>query len=147
MYQYKQTKTMWQDEHLENASDLSMDSNNRNKVNDFVNDKRRFKVNRINQDGRMKKVEIYASGPTDTTIRNAVSGFRYEGHKVGSPNEDLYFKVAFVTGEAKFESPTLFYDDPEQFENHLFQELPQSLKEKWHNKMLNVKYGVKSTRR
>jgi hypothetical protein len=138
---------MWQDEHLENASDLSVDSNNRQKVNDFVNDNRRFKVKRINNEGRMKNVEIFASGPTDYTIRNAVSGFKYEGHKVGTLDEDLYFKVAFSTGEAKFESPTLFYDSPEQFENHLFQELPQSNKEKWHNKMLNAKYGVRSSRR
>lgn len=138
---------MWQDEHLENASDLSVDSNNRQKINDFVNDKRRFKVRRMNNEGRSKNIEVFASGPTDWTIRNAESGFKYEGHKVGSLNEDLYFKVSFATGEAKMDSPTLFYDSPEQFEKHLFETVPQIIKQNWHNKMLNAKYGTRNSKR
>jgi len=134
---------MWQDEHLENADDYSLDSNNRHKVNDLVKDKRKHKIKRVNRDGRLKTIEIFGSGPQDCTIRNAVSGFRYVGHNVGSLNEDLYFKVKLSTGELGegVEGPTLFYDDPEQYENHLFEEVSQEIKQKWHKKFLDAKYG------
>ena len=140
---------MWQDEHLENASDLSLESNNRHKVNDLVQDSRKHKIRRLNKDGRLKTIEIFGSGPQECTIRNAVSGFRYDGHKVGSKNEHLYFKVKLATGElgSGVEGPTLFYDDPEQYENHLFQELSTEVKKNWHNKFLAAKYGVSSASR
>jgi len=149
MYKYKQTKAMWQDEHLENADDYSLDSNNRRKVNDLVKDKRRHKIRRMNNEGRFKTIEVYGSGPQDCTIRNAVSGFRYEGHKVGSLNEDFYFKVKLVTGEVGpgVEAPTLFYDDPEQYENHLFEEISQEIKEKWQKKFMGAKYGISTSSR
>ena len=147
MYKYKHNKAMWQDEHLENADDLSLDSNNRQKVNDLVKDKRRHKVRRVNHENRLKTIEIFGSGPQDSTIRNAVSGFRYEGHKVGSLNEDLYFKVRLATGEVGegVEGPTLYYDDPEQYENHLFEEVSREIKETWHKKFLTAKYGLSSS--
>jgi hypothetical protein len=134
---------MYNEEHLENADDISFDSN-RQKVNDLIKDNRRFKLKRINYEGKLKNVEVFASGPTDWTIRNAVSGQRYIGHIVGSKSEDLYFKVRFATGEHKDETgyhvTTLFYDDPEQYENHLFQEVQQEIKEKWYKKHIAAKY-------
>jgi hypothetical protein len=135
---------MYNEEHLENADDISFESN-RQKVNDFIKDKRHYKIKRVNIDGKRKKIDIFGSGPIDYTIRNAVSGFKYTGHIVGSKFEDLYFKVKLATGEvAGAESITLFYDDPEQCENHLFQEFPQEVKEKWYKKFLSAKHGIKS---
>ena len=138
---------MWQDEHLENADDYSLDSNNRHKINDLVKDKRKHKIKRVNHEGRLKTIEVFGSGPQECTIRNAVSGFRYEGHKVGSNEEHLYFKVKMATFEfgQGVEGPTLFYDDPEQYENHLFETVSQDIKEKWHKKFLAAKYGVTSS--
>jgi hypothetical protein len=136
---------MWQDEHLENASDLSLDStSNRQKVNDLLGDPRAFKVKRMTPDGFTKKVTLYAAGPFGHTIRNAVSGFKYVGDMVGSKSEDLYFKVKLATGEAGIEGATLFYESPEQYENHQFNKLSQTTKEKWHNKFISAKYVINS---
>jgi len=134
---------MWQDEHLENASDLSLDStSNKQKVNNLLNDSRAFRVKIKDKTGFAKKVTLFSTGPFGSTIRNAVTGIKYVGDMVGSPSEDLYFKVRFATGESGIEAATLFYDNPEQFENHQFQDLPQNIKKNWHDKFLSVKYGV-----
>ena len=78
-----------------------------------------------NDDGKeyYKKVHInlYGSGIVGTKIRNAVTGERYD-YKVGSKEQDLFFSVALCTGENGMkESLSLFYDSPEQYENHMFQ--------------------------
>jgi len=134
---------MWQDEHLENASDLSLDStSNKQKVNNLLNDSRAFRVKIKDKTGFTKKITLFSTGPFGSTIRNAVTGIKCVGDMVGSPSEDLYFKVRFATGESGIEAATLFYDNPEQFENHQSQDLSQNIKKNWHDKFLSVKYGV-----
>jgi len=135
---------MWQDEHLENASDLSFDDSIKNKerVNDLLNDPRAFKIKINDRNGFTRKITFFSSGPFGTTLRNAVTGFNYVGDMVGSPSEDLYFKVRLSTGESGIEAPTLFYDNPEQFESHQLQDLPQDVKKRWHDKFISAKYGV-----
>ena len=139
---------MWQDEHLENASDLSVDSiTNKERVNDLLNDSRAFKIKRVDRNGFTRKITLFSTGPFGTNIRNAVTGLNYVGDMVGSPSEELYFKVRFSTGESRIEAPTLFYDNPEQFESHQFQDLPQDVKKSWHDKFLSAKYGVVFSKR
>jgi hypothetical protein len=134
---------MWQDEHLENASDLSLDSSsNKQKVNNLLNDPRSFRVKIKDHSGFVKNITLFSTGPFGSTIRNAVTGIKYVGDMVGTQSEDLYFKVRFATGESGIEAATLFYDNPEQFEKHQFQDLSQNIKKNWHDKFLDVKYGV-----
>ena len=95
---------------------------NRQKVNkvltETVDDKLCFKAKRFDSTAyKMKAVIMFGSGDTGTTIRNAVTGEKYYGHRVGSRHEDLYLKTRVCTGE--FSEPvTLFYDSVDQYERH-----------------------------
>jgi hypothetical protein len=66
--------------------------------------------------------------------------------KVGSYDEDVYFKVMICTGENKLKNEpiTLFYHTPEQYEHHFQVEIPLSEKKRWAQKrkelMKNYQY-------
>ena len=84
---------------------------------------------------RNTRVDCYTSGDSGMSIRNAETGHYYR-FKVGSKDEDLFFKVALATGELKTTngSNVLFYDSPEQYEKHLMAEVDQEIKDRWVNK-------------
>ena len=90
-------------------------------------------------DGRHYKnitVENFGSGQIGTRIRNAVTGQLYP-YIVGHRNEDLLFKVSDSSGRnGRKETITLFYDSPDQYENHRFVTLDPSLKQKWLERSL-----------
>jgi hypothetical protein len=101
---------------------------NEKKVKDYMaemsKDKLRYKITRnISKFESIKKnvqIIIFASGQQGTTIRNAVTGIRYEGHQVGSRNEYNYYKVLLCTGEVGGRDPvTLFYESADQYERHM----------------------------
>ena len=135
---------MYYDEILETADDslfihnMKMTDVKRN--TDKYYEKINLLVNRILKDGKFHKivtVENYGSGQQGTRIRNAVTGERYD-HLVGSKAEDLYFKVIESTGRVNRREPLiLFYDTPDQYENHHFTSLSNSVKEKWYEKCLD----------
>jgi len=66
--------------------------------------------------------------------------------KVGSFDEDVYFKVMICTGENKLKNEpiTLFYHTPEQYEHHFQVEIPIEEKKRWVKKrkelMKNYQY-------
>ena len=78
------------------------------------------------------RVDCYTSGDSGMSIRNAETG-QYYKFKVGSKDEDLFFKVSLATGELKTTngSNVLFYDSPEQYEKHLMDEIEQETKDNW----------------
>jgi hypothetical protein len=81
-------------------------------------------------------VEMFGSGNTGTKIRNAVTGAKTP-YLVGSLNEELFFKVMDASGNGgRKDSLMLFYDSPEQYENHQFIILDEIIKESWTNKNL-----------
>ena len=83
-----------------------------------------------------KKITIksYGSGQIGSRIRNAVTG-QYTSYIVGSKNEDLFFVVSDSTGLFGRKEPLiLYYDSPEQYENHQYILLNQKIKEKWNEK-------------
>lgn len=81
-----------------------------------------------------KKIPCYASGSPGSSIRDAITGMRYYEHKVGTRNEDLYFKVTICTGEIAGGPITLFFDTPEQYEKHMYQIIDQDMKDAWLEK-------------
>ena len=101
----------------------------------------KFKVpfNKTWKDGRYYEniiVEVYGSGQTGSRIRNAVTGQTYS-YLVGSGAEDLFFKVTDSTGRKGRKYPLiLFYDSPEQYENHQFTSVSQEIKKTWQEKHL-----------
>jgi hypothetical protein len=84
-----------------------------------------------------KKVEIdvYTSNSTpDAPIRNAITGTRFYQYKIGSPAEDLFFKVKMSTDGWSTDDGCLFFDSPEQYERHMYLNVSQSIKENWSRK-------------
>ena len=124
-YEYEQ-------EYNDMEEDMSFQSNRQkenNALTDATNDKLCYKANRFSVDaGKNKQVMLFASGAIGTTIRNAVSGERYIGHRVGTRNEDLYFKAMICTGEFGPDPVTLFYDSPEQYERHMLTTVDRQVK-------------------
>ena len=68
-----------------------------------------------------KRIRVFTSSGVGTRIRDAETG-EYYPNKVGSKDEDLFFKVAIATGECTSAngSNTLFYCSPQHYENHLY---------------------------
>ena len=101
--------------------------------------------NNIKKDGKFYKtvtIENFGSGQIGTRIRNAVTGMRYT-NLVGSIDEDLFFKVIDPTGRKGRKEPLiLFYDTPEQYENHHYTTLQQNVKERWYEKCLDARARV-----
>jgi hypothetical protein len=84
---------------------------------------------------RNKKVElgVYGSGSHESQIRNAETGEYYK-YKVGTMDEDLFFKSMISTGEVPSGPLTLFYDTPEQCERHQGFFLDILIKKRWEVK-------------
>ena len=56
---------------------------------------------------------------------------------VGSAAEDLYFKVVDSSARSGRKDPLmLYYDTPEQYENHHFTTVETDVKELWYEKCL-----------
>jgi hypothetical protein len=129
------SKYDYEQDFLSEADDMSVHSYNRNRINDAMADMHKddqlcFVRKVRGWDGKKKKLLIFGSGDVGATIRNAVTGEKYYGHRVGSKNEDLYFKVRLCTGEFGTNSPTLFYESAEQFEKHMDGVVQQITKER-----------------
>ena len=77
------------------------------------------------------------------TIRNAATGYfesDYMGkpiYKVGSVDEDLFFRVSLSVNGIGPEPRKLFYDSPEQYERHFSAAISNETKEKW-GKQYNI---------
>jgi len=101
--------------------------------------------------GRMKRtrLEMYTSGLSPgSPIRDAISG-EYMPHKVGSLDEELYFRVAMSTGECKSKngSNRLFFSSPDAFMNHLQEEVSDEIIEKWKSIQKNRIYINETTKK
>jgi len=89
----------------------------------------------LNNRKTTKKVDIgvYGSGSHESPIRNAETGEYYK-YKVGTMDEELFFKVIISTGEVQTGPLTLFYESPEQYERHQHLQLDELTKKRWENK-------------
>jgi len=133
---------MYYEDLLDNAVDDETSDfrlKQKNTANDLKNldkkyEKYRVLYNNIGPDGKYHKyitIENYGSGSCGTRIRNAVTG-TYYNFIVGSSAEDLFFKVIEATGRGgRKESIMLYYDSPEQYENHHLNTVSQEAKERW----------------
>jgi hypothetical protein len=93
-------------------------------------------------DGKFYKrvtIENYGSGSLGSLVRNAVTGDKYN-IVVGSADEDLLFKVIEASGRNGRKEPLmLYYDSPEQYENHQFVVISEDIKQKWSQKSLQAR--------
>jgi len=87
----------------------------------------------INNNLRAIEIGVYGSGCQESPIRNAETGEYYK-YKVGSFDEDLFYKVMICTGEFPSGPLTLFYDSPDHYERHQYAEVDNLHKKAWENK-------------
>ena len=92
-------------------------------------------------DGKYYKrinIENYGSAHRGSLIRNAVTGLRYD-ILVGCTDEDILFKVTDSTGRNRRREPLmLYYDTPEQYENHQLTKVSTEVKQNWLKKSLKA---------
>lgn len=97
-------------------------------------------------DGKYYKyisVENFGSGSRGTLVRNAVTGAKYNIVS-GSVDEEILFKVNDSRGRNKRKEPLmLYYDSPEQFENHHFTTVSADVKQKWLKQSLHAQKRYK----
>ena len=91
------------------------------------------------KDGKYYKninIDCYKSGTQGSIIYNAVTGYN-TSHYVGSKDEHIYYNVTDCSGKFSKDRISLYYDSPEQYENHQYEILPTNIKEAWYKK--NIK--------
>jgi len=97
-----------------------------------------------NENNERLKVEVYS---TDTTpgvkIRDAITGSRFN-QKVGSYDEDLFFKVRMPVFADNSVATTLFYDSPEAFERHQHITVKPEEKTRWVEKQQERMYTLRN---
>ena len=83
---------------------------------------------------KRRKIELYrTSFSPNRKIRNAVTGF-YENILVGKYESNLLFKVILATGETGSNPEHLYFDSPNQYENHFKIEVSDNSKREWQQK-------------
>jgi hypothetical protein len=98
------------------------DTSPHNKLKDFKKmNKSYHQISRnvLKNNGKSQKItiDLYSSDIFGSFIKNAETGESYN-YRVGSKEEDLFFKVRHATGETTPNSVTLFYDSPVHYERH-----------------------------
>jgi hypothetical protein len=149
---------MYYDDHFNPSDPNDVDNNDLNKVqevammNVFGSDRGLNVITRAVKllDGRIKnkKIRVYSSGVVGSNIRDAETG-EYFNSKVGSKEEDLFFKVILATGECKSKngSSTLFFTSPQNCMSHLHCELDQQIINIWEEKRNNRIKAMSSRRK
>ena len=95
---------------------------------------------------KYKKIELYSTPEhLNALLFNAVTGIPYYNdggpirYRVGTLQEDVVFKVKYMTGLNGVPPVMLCYDTPEQFEKHLNLRVGTDVKEKWYKKTQQYK--------
>lgn len=105
------------------------------RMNDYKNlDKGYRKIDRVNNNKKIK-IELYVTSCTPgTKIRDAITGNRFKSLFVGKSDEDYFFKVKLATGELGPDGGHLYYETPSRCEEHLKITIPDLTKKRWTDK-------------
>jgi hypothetical protein len=122
-------------------SSLNSNKKKMKKMNDLLNNQDKdYRKYIFNNYHKKYEVDAYSTQSTPgTKIRDAITGAR-NNYKVGSYDEDLFFKVRMTIRHVGFEKDenktetTLFYDNPEQYERHMHTTVSQEIKELWNER-------------
>lgn len=121
------------------------DQKNKKLFDEFKTTDRNYHSVKRDVNGKVVSVELYDTSITPgTRIRDATSGATHLNLKLGSSDEDLFFKVKIATGEKGFgqEAHTFFFESPEVYERYTGATVSQETKEKWLKKNIDAKYNT-----
>lgn len=134
--------------------------NNKTELKKFLEESKKVDTghNTINvlvqkKDGgyKKKKIDVYTSSQSGTRIRDAETGDYYP-NLVGSSDEDLFYKVNWVTGECNSSngSSTMFFISPQHFANHTQSIVSEEAISSWESKrnarLMEIENTKKPTR-
>lgn len=111
-------------------------------MKDFKNlDKGYRQISRL-QGSRYVNIDLYVTSYVPgSKIRDAITGSRFRDFRVGTKEEDYFFKVKLATGELGRDSGHLFFDTPSQCEKHLKLVLTDTVKQRWKDKYDAYEYS------
>jgi len=122
----------------DDMSETSTVSNKKTRVKHDVKDPYYHKYT-VNKKGMLIKVESYSTkNMPGSLIRCPYTGIR-SNDRVGSSDENFYFKVSMPSISKGDDAVVYFYNSPEDFERHHLISLPQETKKKFHDKKLTRK--------
>jgi len=94
--------------------------------------------------GKKKRfITFFETNYANKFCMNAKTNQPYKA-KYGSKDEDGLFSVILSTGETGQTPPVLFYDSPEQYENHFGVDVSSETKFHWHKKQLKHRISLMS---
>jgi len=86
-------------------------------------------------------ITVFETNFSNTFAMNAKTNVPYPV-KFGSKEEDSLFSVILATGETGQTPLILFYDSPEQYENHFHIDLTPETKQRWYKKSLKTRINA-----
>jgi hypothetical protein len=93
-----------------------------------------YHVKKCMVNGKRVKIEMYSTNTfPGNRIRDPLSG-SYDHYQVGSPDEDLYFKVRSTSVSDGNTIVTLYYDSPDSYEKHQYTTISPEAKLAWQIK-------------
>lgn len=124
------------DDNSTEHSDFSVRKRKRSKPD--TKDKNYHNYNIIKK-GMNIKIEVFSTrNVVGALIRCPHTGIR-SNDRVGSKDEDFYFKVSMPAISNGDEAVVLFYSSPEEYERHHLVTLPQYVKQKFHERKISMK--------
>ena len=122
----------------DNQSETSDNSQEFSKIKKNKKKKKKTKADDIgyrkikNKNGEVEYFStVYYRG---AKIRDPIHGRFIDYHQVGTQDEDLYYKVTYAGIGCKGNPDQLFYDNPEQLENHMNCRISTKNKQLWADK-------------
>jgi hypothetical protein len=90
--------------------------------------------------GSRKKVQCYYSNTPDSYILDAVTGAQYPW-KVGSVDEERFFRVINTTGNLDQQSQKAFYENPHTYMKHTKIQLHEDTITNWYENIKKLYPG------
>ena len=100
-------------------------------------DRMNKRTGRLEEKYVREKIELYSSDGFGSHIRDAETGeYVSYNNRVGTKDEDLYFKVILATGECKSKngSKTFFFMSPHHYETCMNSEVAPEVASRWREK-------------
>jgi hypothetical protein len=101
-------------------------------------DKNYHKIARV-VNKKSVKIELYSTSCLPNVyIRDAIGGSKNSKYRVGTSDENLFFKVFIATGEKGIgnDCNPFYFENPEQYERCMNVVLSPETKENWHNRFI-----------
>ena len=105
-------------------------------IKEYISIKGKHRLKITKQNGEKKNLHLFTTRFTPgSKIRCASTGHFYPDYKVGSSDEDLFFKVCLSgylpeSSYGKF----LYYSSPEEYEYHFHAKVCTKIKDSWKQK-------------